>query len=369
MRTLKRILRAAVPVLLAALCAAILSCSGGNGTAYLRDPVMTYRGKSITEGEFRLYLARYKYQFGVTYSDFSDTQEFYNSKIGYRTAEERLFEEVVTNVSRLLVADYMFSSGGFTLPAGTGEEINAALDERDSFLRAEGSSLEKDISKYGLTRDEVYELMLRDEKVFPVYRNLDSTGRLKTDDAYLQSYLEQNYVRFMHIYINNAYEYETDDAGYHVYDSSGNWKTVPMNAADKAAKDTVISEIDGLLGAGTDFHEVYEKYSEDRLYDRGYYLTKNSDFIKEVIDCAFGLEPGSWNKVESEYGTSYVMRLEMDEKPWEDASLSDFFKTYPEDRKKNRFTDILDSQASEIEYDHDILDRYTVQASNKESNY
>ena len=63
------------------------------------------------------------------------------------------------------------------------------------------------------------------------------------------------------------------------------------------------------------------------------------------------------------------MRLEMDNRPWEAGDLSDFFGSYVEDRKQNRFADLLDRGAAEIEYDREILDRYTVQASGKESAY
>ncbi len=368
MATLKKTIIIIIAVLMT-VSSFLVSCSSDEKVTYLKDPVMTYRDRVITEGEFKLYLAKYKYRFGETYADFSDTPEFYRSKMGYRTGEERLFEEVLTNVSRYLVADYMFESGKFSLSSSYLDSINEELDERDEYLKSEGSSLEKDLSKYGLSRDNVFEMIIRDEKVYTVYSNLKKTGKLDADDEYLASYLDSNYVRFLHLYVNDRYQYETDENGYAVYGPSGYQNTVPLSGELKEEKDRLTAFIDRELEAGTDFRELYEACSEDRLYDRGYYLKKNSDFIPEVIECAFSLEPGQWKKVETEYGTSYVMRLEMDDRPWEDEDLSDFFGSYVEDRKQNRFADLLDKGAAEIEYDREILDRYTVQASGKESAY
>ena len=169
--------------------------------------VMTYSGCAISENEFQFYLATYKARFAQTYSDFKDNEAFYRQTIGDTTAEDFLFDTVRTNVSYSLLSDGLFRQYGLSLPSS----VTAAVDDYvDSFLNdyADGNknALNQALGVYGVNIRLFREILLRDERSTAVYNYLyGENGTIGINDDDRQAYLEENYARIRHIYINNAY--------------------------------------------------------------------------------------------------------------------------------------------------------------------
>ena len=65
-----------------------------------------------------------------------------------------------------------------------------------------------------------------------------------------------------------------------------------MEGEELEAKNALIAAIDEALGNGDDFEEIYEAFSEDKYYTNGYYLTRTTDFVSDVVKSAFELEDG-----------------------------------------------------------------------------
>ena len=110
------------------------------------------------------------------------------------------------------------------------------------------------------------------------------------------------------------------------------------------------------------FNELLNKY-----YENGYYLTRNIQFIDEVVDAAFSLEIGEWTKLETSVGTHYVKRLEMDTSPWADTANSDFFSSFETTVTNEFFGQYLDSFANEVIVNEEALAQFDLKSA--EVNY
>lgn len=349
-----RIISAAAATLLAAC--ALVSCSS--------ESVMTYGSHSINENEFSYYLATYKGKYAQTYADFKNTPEYFSSVVtdDGQTVEDVLYSAVVHNVEMTLVCEQMFDDYGLSLSRSVEDTINSYIgDFVDEYADGSRNKFNAALGAYGVNINMLKKIYLRDEKVSALYDALYGTnGIIGITDEDRQNYLDENYVRVRHIYINNKYMYATDEDGVQEYTDDGLRKKRELTAEELAAKQALIDAIDESLAEGADFDEVYDAFSEDKYYKNGYYISENMDFIEDVTDSAMSLEVGEYKKIETDYGTHYIMRLEMDEKPWENEDNSDFFDGYDTTVGQALFADMAEEKISEVVLNEDVLGEYTM---------
>ncbi len=343
------------------LTAALLTgCSSGTA-------VMTYNDSSISENEFQYYLATYKGRFSRTFSDFSDNAAFYASEItDGMTYEAYLFDAITENIGRTLVCDALFDEMNLRLSDSTVEKIDAYIaDYITEYADGNKNQFNAALAPYGINAKMLREIYLRDEKTSAVFDALynANTGDTPVTDADRAAYLAENYVRVRHIYVNNKYVYSTDEDGYVVYTTDGLKQTEEMTGEQLSAKNALIASIDEALADGGDFEEVYQTFSEDKYYQNGYYLTRTTDFVSDVVSSAFELEEGDWVKIESDVGVHYIKRLPMDESPWTSDDSKDFFENYDTTVAEGLFRALLDEKIPGILYNEGILAEYTVEAS------
>ena len=349
-----RIISAAAATLLAAC--ALVSCSS--------ESVMTYGSHSINENEFSYYLATYKGKYAQTYADFKNTPEYFSSVVtdDGQTVEDVLYSAVVHNVEMTLVCEQMFDDYGLSLSRSVEDTINSYIDDFvDEYADGSRNKFNAALGAYGVNINMLKKIYLRDEKVSALYDALYGTnGIIGITDEDRQNYLDENYVRVRHIYVNNKYMYATDEDGVQEYTDDGLRKKRELTAEELAAKQALIDAIDESLAQGADFDEVYLPFSEDKYYKNGYYISENMDFIADVTDSAMSLEVGEYKKIETDYGTHYIMRLEMDEKPWENEDNSDFFDGYDTTVGQALFADMAEEKISEVVLNEDVLGEYTM---------
>lgn len=349
-----RIISAAAATLLAAC--ALVSCSP--------ESVMTYGSHSINENEFSYYLATYKGKYAQTYADFKNTPEYFSSVVtdDGQTVEDVLYSAVVHNVEMTLVCEQMFDDYGLSLSRSVEDTINSYIDDFvDEYADGSRNKFNAALGAYGVNINMLKKIYLRDEKVSALYDALYGTnGIIGITDEDRQNYLDENYVRVRHIYVNNKYMYATDEDGVQEYTDDGLRKKRELTAEELAAKQALIDAIDESLAEGADFDEVYDAFSEDKYYKNGYYISENMDFIEDVTDSAMSLEVGEYKKIETDYGTHYIMRLEMDEKPWENEDNSDFFDGYDTTVGQALFADMAEEKISEVVLNEDVLGEYTM---------
>lgn len=349
-----RIISAAAATLLAAC--ALASCSS--------ESVMTYGSHSINENEFSYYLATYKGKYAQTYADFKNTPEYFSSVVtdDGQTVEDVLYSAVVHNVEMTLVCEQMFDDYGLSLSRSVEDTINSYIgDFVDEYADGSRNKFNAALGAYGVNINMLKKIYLRDEKVSTLYDALYGTnGIIGITDEDRQNYLDENYVRVRHIYVNNKYMYATDEDGVQEYTDDGLRKKRELTAEELAAKQALIDAIDESLAEGADFDEVYDAFSEDKYYKNGYYISENMDFISDVTDSAMSLEVGEYKKIETDYGTHYIMRLEMDEKPWENEDNSDFFDGYDTTVGQALFADMAEEKISEVVLNEEVLGEYTM---------
>ena len=349
-----RIISAAAATLLAAC--ALVSCSS--------ESVMTYGSHSINENEFSYYLATYKGKYAQTYADFKNTPEYFSSVVtdDGQTVEDVLYSAVVHNVEMTLVCEQMFDDYGLSLSRSAEDTINSYIDDFvDEYADGSRNKFNAALGAYGVNINMLKKIYLRDEKVSALYDALYGTnGIIGISDEDRQNYLDENYVRVRHIYVNNKYMYATDEDGVQEYTDDGLRKKRELTAEELAAKQALIDAIDESLAEGADFDEVYDAFSEDKYYKNGYYISENMDFISDVTDSAMSLEVGEYKKIETDYGTHYIMRLEMDEKPWENEDNSDFFDGYDTTVGQALFADMAEEKISEVVLNEEVLGEYTI---------
>ena len=349
-----RIISAAAATLLAAC--ALVSCSS--------ESFMTYGSHSINENEFSYYLATYKGKYAQTYADFKNTPEYFSSVVtdDGQTVENVLYSAVVHNVEMTLVCEQMFDDYGLSLSRSVEDTINSYIDDFvDEYADGSRNKFNAALGAYGVNINMLKKIYLRDEKVSALYDALYGTnGIIGITDEDRQNYLDENYVRVRHIYVNNKYMYATDEDGVQEYTDDGLRKKRELTAEELAAKQALIDAIDESLAEGADFDEVYDAFSEDKYYKNGYYISENMDFIEDVTDSAMSLEVGEYKKIETDYGTHYIMRLEMDEKPWENEDNSDFFDGYDTTVGQALFADMAEEKISEVVLNEEVLGEYTM---------
>lgn len=328
---------------------------------------MTYGDSAITKNEFQFYLATYKARFAQTYSDFKDTSDFYSMELGDTgmTAEEFLFDAVVHNVKMSLICDKLFDDYGLKLSSSVAETIDDYLDDFvTEYANGSKTVFNSALSAYGINLKMLREIYLRDERASSVFNYLfGSGGEMELTDEDRLEYLNENYIRVRHIYVNNKYTYAYDEDGIPIYTTEGMHQTVSLSDDEIAAKNEVIAAIDTELEAGGDFEEIYEAFSEDQYYENGYYLTLDTDFVDDVVTSAFDLEIGECIKIESDVGVHYIKRLEMDETPWSDEANADFFDGYDTTVADHLFTEYVESFIDEIVVHEDVIAGYTVEDS------
>ena len=325
--------------------------------------VMTYGESAVTTNMYRYWLSSYKGSFMYTYSDMTDSDAFWDSVLyDDVTSEEYLNDAVIENVKRTLVCMELFRQSGLKLSASAEAEIDSYIEELIA-ERAGGSTntFNQELAKLGINIRMLRDIYRYEKQASLLFDYLYGKGgaRALTADK-LEAYCQDNYVRVRHIYVNDAYVYETDEKGYYQYNEDGTLKIRELTADEAAAKADVITRIDADLAGGRDFEEVYGEYSEDTFYKNGYYLTRETDFIPEVVAAAFDLEIGESVKVESEYGTHYILRLEMDEKPYTNEDNADFFGTIEADAKNADFRAYLETLLPEIEVNEEEIDKYSI---------
>ncbi len=319
--------------------------------------VMTLGDSVVTENMYSYWLSSYKANFLTSYEDVSDTEEFWSSTItDGLTAEEFLSQLILEYVQMDLVAMYLFDEFGLKV---TSEDKKAAENIVADLLEYAGGNktvFNQALSAYGVNYNMLCDIYLQEFKSTYVYDHVFENNVLIVDDTVKQEYLEENYARVRHIYINDAYDTEKS-----AYDADGNFIMEPLDESTQTEKDKKVADALSALENGTAFDTVYEEYSEEKAYDNGYYLSASTTGLPtELITNAFKTEIGETATFKSQYGTHIIMRLEMDSAPYENEANSDFFEDFTDAVYENTFMEYIRSYFDKIEINTEVLSSYSI---------
>ncbi len=351
-----RRIRQLVIILVCVCMVAVPSCGAGRG-----EPVMTLGDASVTDHMYEYWMCSYKAALMSQYSDAKDTDEFWDMKLGDGATAESFFYDLTYNyIESNLVAMYLFDEFGLSIEDEDREKASEIVsDLEEAYAGGNRNDFNRLLANYGVNADLLLEIYLEELKSTYVYNHVFENGILTVGDEEKEKFLQDNYVRIRQIYINNKYDRSKSS-----YDESGNFKMAPLDEAAKAEKDRLVTEALYELSEGADFDEVYEKYSEDKEYENGYYLSVTTKNIpKELINRALTLEVGESATVETDYGTHVIKRLETDEGAYGKEENADFFGDFKEQVYESVFSDYISSYYDRIEVDHDAIAKYTIRDS------
>lgn len=342
------------------LIAALLLPIGGCAKT---TAALTYGESEISTNMYRYWLSSYKGRFLYTYTDMTDTDEFWDS-ILYDdvTAEEYLNGVVLENTKRSLLCMELFDKYNLKMPDSMLADIDVYIDDLvTEYADGNRRTFNTILAEYGINLEMLREIYIAEDKAMVLFEYLYGEGgpRALTEED-LDTYYREKYARIRHIYVNDAYTQMTNEAGYVQYDSSGNVLTRELTEAELAEKQAKIATIDAALAEGKDFTEVYEEYSEDKFYVNGYYLTEDTPFISEVVTASFDLEIGEWVCVKSDYGTHYIKRLPLEDNAYNESTNGDFFSEYADTVANADFYAYLETLLDEVTVNTEEISRYSV---------
>jgi len=319
---------------------------------------MTLGDKSVTDHMFEYWVDSYKAVLLSTYSDAKDTDEFWDKKLADgSTAEDFFYRQTYNYIESNLVCMYLFDELDLEIEDEDIEKSESIVAELES-IYADGNRNEFNrlLGNYGVNAELLSDIYLEEIKSTYVYNHVFEKGLLTVGDGEKEEYLEDNYVRIKQIYVNNKYDFEKSS-----YDDAGNFNMAELDSETKAEKDAKVEEVKAALASGKDFDEVYSAYSEETDYPNGYYLSVTTqDLPQELISNALSLEVGESVTFESDYGTHFIKRLEMDEGAYSDEANKDFFEGFTESVYESVFSDYIKSFYEKIEVDEEAIKKYTV---------
>lgn len=368
MKKLYRIL--ALILVLAMLVPALISC-GGYKSKY--KAVMEYNGIKLTEEFYNYWVATYKRNILTSYSDASDTPEFWGSMYNDTMTVEEYFTQIINNrLMNYLIAQDLYKKNTLKLPKSTKNAIKNDINEKIDFYGGR-SNLNKTLSELMLNIDALKEVYTWEAKHDYVYEKFfGKGGPLEISDKDLVDYYESNYyhIKYIVFYMTNI---KTDENGNYLYDSNGNLISEEMTEAEKAQKQLKIAEFEGKLNEGKSFDELIAEYSEfdTKNYPNGFYFSVNEIDIwgNDIYNAVKSAEINSVTTVKEEEAIFYIQKLELEDF----SSLEDTEIVQLESLVSYATSAIYDEFFSElypdININRDLMEKYKLSVVEANKNY
>lgn len=346
------------------LSSMLLTACGGNG-----ETLMSLGDEEISVNMYRLWLSRVKGAYGG-----SDDTVWDEVAENGKTYNEIFTGYVTQNVKTFLCALYEFDKLGLKLSSSDKKDID---DTMNTILvdRADGNKTELNsvLSMYGVNYDILKEVYTIEKKLDILQESLyGANGSEKITDELKDEYYNSNYARIKQIFFYTSNKPVTNDDGSYQYDDEGYVVTREYTEEELAEQRNKAKLVMSSLTSGQDFDLLMASQNEDTAaaaYPNGYYLTRTSQYVDEVIDAVFDIEEGEITMVESEYGIHIVKRLPLEEKGWALSANSDFFTDFEETLKTDIFTARLAAYEKDIKINEDLLAKYDVKSSAANTTY
>ena len=317
----------------------------------------------ITEKEYNYLMGMFKKKVLVTF-DSSLTDESLSLELSPgvtlgKYMEARYRDGFEQSLMSLLYSQSLFDELGLSL---TDEELNQINATAAAVVAYYGNYSVKEFNKiakqYGFDDEamrSVYEMQYKENKVREYLLGVNDSNITNSDR---ESYYRASYLRYQTLIVNTLYKLHTD--------SSGEVKFVLLDEYEKAERERLVLELRELLvNKNMDFDyillkedknlsymELWEKYSDDKFYPSGLYETSSPDAEQlsksNVLSAAYESKPGEVKVVTAkryfegdssleggeieikagdyfEYGSVFVLRLELDDGAYDRRESEVFF--------------------------------------------
>lgn len=359
---MKSLIKLISVVLVAVIISPLAFSSCGYRSKY--DTVMEYNGIKLTEEFYNYWIATYKRNILASYTDASDTEEFWNSKFDdERTVEEYFTELLNEEITNYLISQDLYKRYKLKLSSSTKKSISNDIKEKIEFYGGRGS-LNATLSKMMLNIDALEQIYLWEAKHDYVYNALfGQGGPLEITDSVLINYYEENYSRIKYVVFYTT-DIETDDNGDYVYDEQGNLVSKPLSAEQLEAKINKINEFKEKLDSGIDFDTLIENYSEydTSSYPNGFFISENDLDIwgTEIFKAVKDAKVGDVVAVTEEEAIFYIQICELT--PFDDLSDADITQLtdlkFTEYATRQVYRSFYSNLAEKVKINEKVISKY-----------
>lgn len=360
--------------LLAAAIALLLTLTALAGCSPKGDVVMELGNASITANMYAFWLARYKAFFVYYYMNNQESNEMWDMVMSEdgKTLNETFTAYVKDNARTYVSSLYLYDQYGLKLSDTQKLEIDDDLAELTSAAGGK-TALNADLANFAVNYDILKEIYTIESKVNQLQSYLFAPdGPNAITDAQRDKYFTDNYAHIEHIFISTGAKYQMDEDGGYVTDENNQPITIELTEAEKAEKKQKADEVVNRLSIGWDFATLLSTYTEDTAtaeYPGGYYFTRTSSYVPEVIDATFAMEENSWQMVESDLGYHIIRRLPLEEKAYTDTASADFFTDFEKNLQMQTFTDLMAPYMADVVVYDEIADLYSLKSVNANYQY
>ncbi len=355
----KNIMRALAIVLSVFLTVSLVSCSK-------TKTAMKIGGVKLSEQEFAYLMSCYRpywiNQFGSV-----DNEEFWSSQADGVTVKDYLQDVTMTAIKSKLTAAYLFDEYKLTLSAEKEKEVKTIVNNLLLGVGGE-EALEQDslMVQLGMKLEDLEKIFLMNAKAEALQDYLyGEEGIDVVTSAERDAYYQNNYYRYLHLYIMDV-DFVRDDDGDIVYEEGvAKWEEISDERWDE--KFELAKSLQQRAENGEDFEKLMVDYTEEIGYEKypyGHYVcgvsANENNYFPEILENVKLTEIGGVRLFRSDYGLHLIKRLELDDKGYEheenEDDFSDFVDLVTEEKYKKRLSDEFDK----IKINEDIINKYPI---------
>ena len=367
---MKRFNRILCAVLALVLCVLSMAGCGSKG-----DVVMELGKQSITANMYAFWLARYKAFFVYYYMNNQESAEMWEMVVDEtsgKTVNDTFTEYVKDNARTYVASLYLYDQYGLKLSETARLQIEDDMAELVSALGSK-TALNAELANYAVNYDILKEIYTIEAKVNQLQDYMFAEdGPNALTDAQRDTYYRENYARIEHIFISTGAKYQMDETGAYLTDENGQPITVELTEEELTAQVAKKDEVVAKLTAGEDFAALLPAYTEDTattMYPNGYYFTRTSSYVTEVIDATFAMEENAWQCVESSIGYHIIRRLPLEDKGYIQSANADFFSDFESNLTVQAFTAAMEPYMADVIVHDEVADLYSLKSVNANYQY
>lgn len=360
--------------ILCGMLALILCLGCMAGCSSRGEVVMELGNQSITANMYAFWLARYKAFFVYYYMNNEESSEMWEMAVDEsgKTLNETFTDYVKDNARTYVAALYLYDQYGLELSDTDKQQIEDDMAELVASMDGK-TALNAELANYAVNYDILKEIYTIEAKVNQLQSYMFADGGPNAlTDAQRDTYYQDNYARIEHIFVSTGAKYQMDETGAYVTDENGEPITVELTAEELAAQKAKADEVVAKLTAGEDFAALLPTYTEDTAttqYPNGYYFTRTSSYVAEVIEATFEMADNEWRCVESDIGYHIIRRLPLEDKGYSLSVNADFFTDFESNLTVQSFTEAMAPYMEDVVVYDEVADLYSLKSVNANYQY
>ncbi|MDY3845534.1 MAG: hypothetical protein SOZ62_01295 [Eubacteriales bacterium] len=335
---------------------------------YRRHTVMKYGSYRVTEDMYEYWYSTYKYQILRTYPQAKDTAAFWSSDNGSGQTYEQYFSDVIDGyIKEKLVASVLFDGMGYTLSSAAREEISSELSE---MLEAVGDG-DKDkfnetAKKYGIDYDGYKNVAVFNYKATYLFHILYGADGSKVSDEEANRFYNENYSRVRIVVIRKNDDYLRGTDSQPIISEDGKYVMNKYDDAKIAEIAALIERMKGEVDSNSMSEEKFLGYFEVEnrdfkagKYEGGYYLSRYSNYDKDIIYLSQKMNVGDIAYVDKDDYTIFMKKYENEEKAYASYEYKDseWFDSFYKHAAESAYSELLRAEFDNIKVYDDVKEK------------